>query len=797
VKDDADPADDPDPNDRLTKISRDPVERQLDVNEAWANGKDSRFAYDVGGNVLSRRTDGKIQPDGSFGGDDRKVTTFEYDSLDREFRNTVDPMVGSDRETVTNYWPSGRRQSRRKPNGTSDRWFYDTRGMVTRHERVRAGQTDPEDDDVDYRYDDNGNRDRDERGTYLFNVRDQLTKWTKPGGQVTDYTLNGDGQITKKVIDPPDGPAVTTTYEYRGERLRWAETADVRANFRYDDFGNVTRILQHAKQPNGQFPEVNDNAPQSSGCEDVPEDVDNDETYYCYDEFERLRLSKGAGVTEKPQRIEYDGLDRRDTRTFEQGETTKTRDYSYVGTSELLSREVELDGDKHFYDYDSAGDRTGQQVTSGSGDTNRFRAYVKDANGSVLGLEDDDGEVDGGGSDDKVARYEYDPYGELENAGDLSTEAQDNPFRFEGFYFDSGVKTYDMYARSYRPESGRFLTQDRLASADQDLLLQADPLTQNRYAFAGGNPVNLVEFDGHEPPSSFTDCYPGSNYCTPKNPTPKQKARGKAIKKAVNDAIESSREKVAAKERAALPASSSGGGGGGGGGPFSCGWCPHMLDPIKNAASDLGGAAADTASDSWTGIKHFPGWVGSQATCRIPRNGRGDHPACPDQSENFEALQTATLAAGFSGVGKKFVGSLAARFVTRLGAKKAPVMWVDEAAAMSADAAEYQAGAIGARSSVITRKGQAPALNYVDDAGNPAAVRFDGYDDVAGELIDRKLSVTTFPKSQKQALSQSRALAQSGYRGVWEVPSQAQATRADRMFGRLGITNITTRVVPR
>ena len=135
--------------------------------------------------------------------------------------------------------------------------------------------------------------------------------------------------------------------------------------------------------------------------------------------------------------------------------------------------------------------------------------------------------------------------------------------------------------------------------------------------------------------------------------------------------------------------------------------------------------------------------------------------------------------------------------MTRLGAKKAPVMWVDEAAAMSADAAEYQAGAIGARSSVITRKGQAPALNYVDDAGNPAAVRFDGYDDVAGELIDRKLSVTTFPKSQKQALSQSRALAQSGYRGVWEVPSQAQATRADRMFGRLGITNITTRVVPR
>lgn len=37
-----------------------------------------------------------------------------------------------------------------------------------------------------------------------------------------------------------------------------------------------------------------------------------------------------------------------------------------------------------------------------------------------------------------------------------------------------------MLARAYRPDIARFLTVDRLASASQDLLLQADPLTQNR-----------------------------------------------------------------------------------------------------------------------------------------------------------------------------------------------------------------------------------------------------------------------------------------------------------------------------
>jgi len=54
-----------------------------------------------------------------------------------------------------------------------------------------------------------------------------------------------------------------------------------------------------------------------------------------------------------------------------------------------------------------------------------------------------------------------------------------------------------MQARSYRPDLGQFLSEDRFEAAGLDLFLQADPLTQNRYAFAGGNPVSRVEWDGH------------------------------------------------------------------------------------------------------------------------------------------------------------------------------------------------------------------------------------------------------------------------------------------------------------
>jgi RHS repeat-associated protein len=267
-------------------------------------------------------------------------------------------------------------------------------------------------------------------------------------------------------------------------RLRWADTDGARTRFRYDDLGAVTRII-HAEAVPGEDDEA---PPRDPTCADVPADVQSNVTYYCYDEFERPRLSKGAGIDEV-ERLDYDGLDRRDTRKITAQGTTKTRDLSYIGTSELLSREVDDDGAERFYDYDSMGDRLGPQVTKGS--DNRYRAYTKDVNDSVLGLESDDGQVLAG------ADYEYDPYGELENPGGLNTEAQENPFRFEGFYYDSGVKTYDMFARPYRPQIGRFLTQDRYASASQDLLLQSDPLTQNRYAFAGGNPVNNIEFDGH------------------------------------------------------------------------------------------------------------------------------------------------------------------------------------------------------------------------------------------------------------------------------------------------------------
>lgn len=53
--------------------------------------------------------------------------------------------------------------------------------------------------------------------------------------------------------------------------------------------------------------------------------------------------------------------------------------------------------------------------------------------------------------------------------------------------------------RRFGPDTARFLQPDRYNGAFADLGLSLDPLTQNRYALAGGNPINFVEFDGHYP----------------------------------------------------------------------------------------------------------------------------------------------------------------------------------------------------------------------------------------------------------------------------------------------------------
>jgi len=119
-----------------------------------------------------------------------------------------------------------------------------------------------------------------------------------------------------------------------------------------------------------------------------------------------------------------------------------------------------------------------------------------------------------------TASYGYSAYGggdapssdtESLTRGDPDPQAPLNPYRYSSRRMDSGTVAstspavasgaggYDMDARRCGPDIGAFLQQDQFNGALADLGLATDPLTQNRYALAGGNPVSYVEWDGHIP----------------------------------------------------------------------------------------------------------------------------------------------------------------------------------------------------------------------------------------------------------------------------------------------------------
>ena len=105
--------------------------------------------------------------------------------------------------------------------------------------------------------------------------------------------------------------------------------------------------------------------------------------------------------------------------------------------------------------------------------------YVKDAQGSICQLTDDDGKI--------VAQYEYDDYGRTKITGKKGK----NVLAYTGAVYDATTGDYYLNARYYSPERGSFLSQDTYRGE------QSRPETWNLYAYCAGNPINYVDPSGH------------------------------------------------------------------------------------------------------------------------------------------------------------------------------------------------------------------------------------------------------------------------------------------------------------
>jgi RHS repeat-associated protein len=105
--------------------------------------------------------------------------------------------------------------------------------------------------------------------------------------------------------------------------------------------------------------------------------------------------------------------------------------------------------------------------------------YISDGRGSVAALLGAGGEV--------LTAYSYGPFGEATSG--VST--QDAAYTYNAEEYDPQAALQYLRARYYAPASGRFITADIYPGT----LL--DPLSQNAYSYAGGDPVNFSDPSGY------------------------------------------------------------------------------------------------------------------------------------------------------------------------------------------------------------------------------------------------------------------------------------------------------------
>lgn len=520
--------------DRATKTRQ----RKVDQTNYLATSTN----YDANGNAETRTDDTEETPTGTEvkAGRRHEFTYDQADRLTQDIDRGTSTANDDDKQIITSYLPGGWRRdrtvNRRNTSGAFElrqktSWTYYENELVRTLKTVNQAGTLVESHDLTYVNGTgsaatyvNGNPVRDVvslRGPkagapckdpqtdacvnlFTYDGRDRLIEERRQrstGEKWTKYTLDAPGNV--RFRDRNNGEHVE--FRYDGNQLTDSIENGTTLKYRYDAEGNLDCITTTALG----------SCPKSDGY--VPGLARN----YRYDRLNRMlgyRSWDMAGNSVDETSYTHDALDRpvRETERHDGG-AKKTTLMSYIGLSTDISREEQRDGADETatlikvksYGYDPFGQRlTLTHENKQKGTAPKEFSYVQDPQGSTSLLLDANG--------DAKAQYGYLPYGEQdneltkENDPDAATPDADpaandplNAYRYTDKRLDTGSGTLDMGARRFDAGSAHFLQQDRYDGALDNLGLAGDPLTQNRYALAGGNPVSFVESDGHEPISSF------------------------------------------------------------------------------------------------------------------------------------------------------------------------------------------------------------------------------------------------------------------------------------------------------
>ncbi len=492
------------------------------------------FAYDRNGNATAREDNGTGSAnscnDPLSNPQAGREHSFSYDGADWVSEQIDEGLTGAatdDRRITTVFEPTGWEKKRTiarfngtdwKTKQTTD-WTYFQNGkletLVTKNREDGGGQVVVEEHEVSYIEDGiyvNGHRVQDKfklqhpggnsdcktafcTATYDYDARDRLVAFNNGHGETTTYELDTAGNIREKEKTGED----PVSFTYQGDQLLTeSENGSLKKKYFYYPEGNLKCITDE----NGVAADCTTPAGGSISSDLV--------AAYTYDFLNRIRSYRtfSGGVEVDRATYLHDALDRPFSQSERHGVggATRNTEFTYLGLTDRLSEERHEDASgghirTKTYSYDAFGHRITMTNTP-DGQATQTYTYGYDVHGSVSVLLKDD-------EDTPQASYGYDPYGQIDTTltkGDVNgtdpekaPENPLNPYRYTGKRLDSGSSNYDMGARHFDAGSGHFLQQDLYLGALANLTLATDPLTQNRYALAGGAPTSYLEADGHGP----------------------------------------------------------------------------------------------------------------------------------------------------------------------------------------------------------------------------------------------------------------------------------------------------------
>lgn len=473
---------------------------------------ENTYAYDAAGEPTVR-TD-KTGSGGVTNGS-TLATTYSYNDAGLVSAMSSDVLD----ETTTYQWDDSGRMVRAETGDHVNEWSYHPDDTIAGAKNSAGGSTKSE---YVYRYDNAGNLTTQivsgagprYTDTFAYNPASNLTSWdhtpaqgdTSAGAAAgkTTYAWDKNGNRTslaKANSASQNGQTSQTTWSYRDDNSIASRSVDPVV----ESSADKVEVFAHEYDSAGRL--TND------GCNTMG-----------YDAFDRIKTQDQSGAQRcgsdggRSTTYTYDGLDRQrsmavtgdsvaaaniTTRNVYDGMTT-----TMVGQTDAVN-----------------GANSAPDIVYQLGADGQAMAYEQSGAGAGKAFLDTDGRGNVTtvvGTDDAVqCAAPLDPFGNPVNPATTggndvcrsgsAMSATANSLWYRGQARDGSTGSYQLGTRTYDPSDAAFTTPDtyRVAAPPTDLSVTTDPLTANTYTYVNGNPVNMMDPDGHR-----VTCTEGPSPCS-------------------------------------------------------------------------------------------------------------------------------------------------------------------------------------------------------------------------------------------------------------------------------------------